>query len=205
MVSTENNLYQNNSCAASNSPILILAVETSSYEDFNQIHPGATWQDLAWDQAGYLSLPAGGLLLCLVIRYRRTLSIHAWETSMNFGGLNALGLSPWAVEKGLIMLLAWISWGFPMSMHDWAPWRPKSGSQLNMHFSILFSSPHFHSLWLPSLFPGVTFSNKFISNMFPHCYFWKNLDWDKNIIYIHLKSVRNLLWFKCCFIFFTCF
>lgn len=42
MVSTENGLYQNNSCASSNSPILILAVETSSHEDFNQSHAGAT-------------------------------------------------------------------------------------------------------------------------------------------------------------------
>lgn len=140
MVSTENGLYQNNSCASSNSPFLILAVETSSHEDFNQIYPGATWQDLAWGQAGYLSLPAGGLLLCLVIRYPRTLRIHVWETSMNFRGVNALGLSPWPVEKGLIMILAWISWGFQMSMHDWAPWHPKvvaNSIPISLFFSLL--------------------------------------------------------------------
>lgn len=52
----------------------------------DKILPGA--------RAGYLLLPAGGLPLCLVIRYPRTLRIHAWERSINFRGVNALWLSP---------------------------------------------------------------------------------------------------------------
>lgn len=71
MVSTENRLYQNNSCATSNSPILILAVETTvvprkTLIRFMQVQPDKI---LPGARAGYLSLPTGGLLTSVMLSH----------------------------------------------------------------------------------------------------------------------------------------
>lgn len=125
---------------------------------------------------GHLSLPAGGLQLCPVIRYDRTLlafvllSLRSTEVLMPCG----LALDQWRremIDKCFLFFPLWMvlrctSWGFQMFFIGLTSLSSKSGSQLSEHSSIDFLFfPIFTLFDSQLLFPGITFPNKLLSNM----------------------------------------